>query len=389
MKTEFLSKNCMSTAFEGTGGSPEFYLLIRSGKNNLFGDSLKSVASHLEQAYRKYGLSKDSNIFSRLFFSDIANQRDQLLGSGLYKELQEGASSFIEQPPLTGDDLAVLLYYIKGKPNFQKETHSSGEIEKTLTLAGDNYSLLFSCNLHAKEEIGPYNQTKHIFDSYGNQLTQKGLTLRDNTVRTWLYLNDIDNHYEEVISARRDFFDLNGLTMETHYIASTGIGAELAEKGILISMDALSIENLRQEQITYLKAPEYLNPTHEYGVTFERGTMISFGDRQHFHISGTASIDNKGEVIHSGDIEKQTMRTLDNISALLSSHGASIYDMAYLIVYLRNINHYCFVEEILKQRVGGNVLLIFVKAPVCRTSWLVEIEGAGIKSCSTGFPSFL
>ncbi|MEE9542444.1 MAG: Rid family hydrolase [Thermodesulfobacteriota bacterium] len=215
------------------------------------------------------------------------------------------------------------------------------------------------------------------------------MTLRDNTVRTWLYLNDIDNHYEEVISARRDFFDLNDLTMETHYIASTGIGAELAEKGILISMDALSIENLRQEQITYLKAPEYLNPTHEYGVTFERGTMISFGDRQHFHISGTASIDNKGEVIHSGDIEKQTMRTLDNISALLSSHGASIYDMAYLIVYLRNINHYCFVEEILKQRVGGNVLLIFVKAPVCRTSWLVEIEGAGIKSCSTGFPSFL
>ena len=135
MKTEFLSKNCMSTVFEATGGSPEFYLLIRSGKNNLFGDSLKSVASHLEQAYRKYGLSKDSNIFSRLFFSDIANQKDQLLGSGLYKELQESASSFIEQPPLTGDDLAVLLYYIKGKPNFQKETHSSGELEKTLTLA--------------------------------------------------------------------------------------------------------------------------------------------------------------------------------------------------------------------------------------------------------------
>jgi enamine deaminase RidA (YjgF/YER057c/UK114 family) len=389
MKTDRLSENCVCTAYEDPEGSSEYYILVGTGNNKFFEDSLGVVASHLDEVCRKYELSKENLVFSRFFFSDIANQKDQLTGSGLFGQLGDSACSFIEQPPLTGDDLVFLLYYIKSGPGIKKKKRNNGDIENTLTVSGDHYSLHFSCNLHAKEDLGPYNQTKHVFDSYGNQLTRMGLALRDNTVRTWLYLNDIDNHYEEVISARRDFFDISGLTKETHYIASTGIGACLAEKGMRISMDALSIENIKQEQVTYLNAPEHLNPTHEYGVTFERGTRILFGDREHFYISGTASINKDGEVVHSGDIEKQTLRAVDNINALLSDHKADINDMAYLIVYLRNINHYGFVEEILRGRIDAGPLLIFVNASICRASWLVEIEGAGIRPCSTDFPSFL
>jgi enamine deaminase RidA (YjgF/YER057c/UK114 family) len=388
MKTDHLSENCVCTAYENPEGSSEYYILVRTGNNKFFEDSLGVVGSHIEQICRKYELSKENLVFSRFFFSDIANQKDQLTGSGLFGQLGDSACSFIEQPPLTGDDLVMLLYYIKSGSGIKKIRHHDGDIENTLSVSGDHYSLHFSCNLHAKEDLGPYNQTKHIFDSYGNQLAQMGLIIRDNTVRTWLFLNDIDNHYEEVISARRDFFDISGLTKETHYIASTGIGAALAEKGMRISMDALSIENIKQEQITYLNAPGHLNPTHEYGVTFERGIRIVFGDREHFYISGTASIDKDGEVVHPADIEKQTTRVIDNINALLSPHKATINDMAYLVVYLRNINHYRFAEEILRKRIDKNVLLIFVNASVCRPSWLVEIEGAGIKAFSTDFPSF-
>jgi enamine deaminase RidA (YjgF/YER057c/UK114 family) len=147
--------------------------------------------------------------------------------------------------------------------------------------------------------------------------------------------------------------------------------------------------NIRREQITYLKALQHLNPAHEYGSTFERGTRIVFGDREHFYLSGTASINRYGEVVHPGDIEKQTIRTIDNINALLSPYDITINDLAYLIIYIRNMNHYGFVEEIIKERVDKSVLPIYVNAAICRTSWLVEIEGAGIIPCSADFPVFL
>ena len=75
----------------------------------------------------------------------------------------------------------------------------------------------------------------------------------------------------------------------------------------------------------------------KYGVTFERGLRVRFGDRSHLYISGTASIDKNGDVIHVSDVKNQRRQTLDNVKALLSPHGARLKDMAYIIVYLRSL----------------------------------------------------
>ena len=50
------------------------------------------------------------------------------------------------------------------------------------------------------------------------------MTIRDNLVRTWIYVADIDVNYDGVVRARNDVFRRYGLTADTHYIASTGIG---------------------------------------------------------------------------------------------------------------------------------------------------------------------
>lgn len=92
-------------------------------------------------------------------------------------------------------------------------------------------------------------------------------------------------------------------------------------------------------------APTHLNPTYEYGVTFERGTAVSYGDRKHIFLSGTASIDNKGEIVYPGDILKQTGRMMENISALLEEAGASIGDIMQAIVYLRDPADYENVQK--------------------------------------------
>ena len=103
-----------------------------------------------------------------------------------------------------------------------------------------------------------------------------------------------------MVKARAAAFEREGLNRETHYIASTAIEGRQADPNALVSMDAYAIEGIKQDQVTYLHAPTHLNRTHDYGVTFERGTAVDFADRRHVYISGTASINNKGEINTGG-----------------------------------------------------------------------------------------
>ena len=102
-------------------------------------------------------------------------------------------------------------------------------------------------------------------------------------------------------------------------------------------MDTYAVDGLKSEQIHYLYAPTHLNPTYEYGVSFERGTYVDYGDRRQVFISGTASINNKGEVVYPGDIRKQTERMWENVEALLKEAGCTFDDLGQMIVYLRDV----------------------------------------------------
>ena len=100
-------------------------------------------------------------------------------------------------------------------------------------------------------------------------------------------------NYAGVIKGRKEEFVCLGLTENTHYLASTGIQGQIADSRSLVLLDAYAVDGLQAGQIRFLHAPEYLNPTYEYGVTFERGTAVEYGDRKHIFVSGTASIDNR------------------------------------------------------------------------------------------------
>jgi enamine deaminase RidA (YjgF/YER057c/UK114 family) len=180
-----------------------------------------------------------------------------------------------------------------------------------------------------------------------------------------------------------------GLTEKTRYAASTGIEGKMWKTASLVSMDALSFSNLEEGQVVRMEALENLSPTIKYGVTFERGLKVLFGDRTRFYISGTASINSEGELLYPGDVGRQTERTLENIQALLTPHGASFTDMAYLIVYLRDPKDESLVLEIFRRYVPRGLPCLVVQAPVCRPGWLVEIDGLGVKPAQCDFPVFL
>jgi enamine deaminase RidA (YjgF/YER057c/UK114 family) len=139
-------------------------------------------------------------------------------------------------------------------------------------------------------------------------------------------------------------------------------------------MDALSLIGLRPEQVEYIRARDHLCDTMDYNVTFERATKITWCDRAHIHISGTASIDAKGNVLYPGDIIGQTHRTMENVQALLENSPATLNDLMYLMVYLRDPCDLAAAKDALNPFVGQSPVL-FLHAPVCRPEWLIEVEG--------------
>ena len=182
-----------------------------------------------------------------------------------------------------------------------------------------------------------------------------------------------------MVRARNQVFFTQGLTNNTHFIASTGIGGRMHDPNVLTMMDNYAVAGLKKEQIKYLYAPTHLNRTSDYGVSFERGTMVDYGDRRHVLISGTASINNKGMVVHQKDVVKQTRRMWENVEALLSVADCTFDDATHFIVYLRDSSDYAVVSELFRQRFPDKPTVI-VRAPVCRPEWLIEMECMAVKA---------
>ena len=186
-------------------------------------------------------------------------------------------------------------------------------------------------------------------------------------------MRDVDTQYHGLVVGRRENFTKQGLTPQTHYLASTGIHGIPANTKAIIQMDTYAIPGIERRQQTYLYAPTHLNPTYQYGVTFERGVKIDFGDRSHIYISGTASINNRGEVEHTGDILKQTHRMWENVETLLAEGGAGWDDVMQIIVYLRDTADYTLVNRLFAEKFP-NTPHVITYAPVCRPTWLIEME---------------
>jgi len=309
---------------------------------------------------QKEQLADAQPVMKRYFVSDATNQASFIR--------EQGAVSIIQQPPLDGTKVALWIHLLAGIQI------STGDNQTEYEWDGMHH--LWISNMHA-EGIDSHEQALTIFDHYVENLRQHQCTLADNCIRTWLYINDVDNRYKGMVHARNEVFAREGLT--DHFIASTGIAGRQADPKVFVQMDAYAIRGISPSQIHYLHAADHLNRTSEYGVSFERGTYIDHSDRRHIFISGTASINNQGQVMYERDIRRQTDRMLENVQALLSEAGATYADVAPMIVYLRDTADYAIVRDIYEECFPQKPV-VFLNAPVCRPGWLIEMECMAVKA---------
>ncbi|MHA1568573.1 MAG: Rid family hydrolase [Alphaproteobacteria bacterium] len=362
--------------FTGDGGAEEAHLCVTLDGG---GDAAAQMAD-LTQAYRAaladIGLPEETAVFRRIFVSDFANQKKLLAQSELATGLGAPAAvSCVQQAPLPAGKFALWAYHLHDGQSLQKKKQAA-----TVAVRRPERTHLWTTGLGRPAAEGlpsAFEQTEEIIRAYQKELGEFGADLADHAVRTWFFVYDIDNNYEEMVRARRERFAELGLTEQTHYIASTGIEGRPADAQQLVLCDAYAVEGLDAGQVRYLQAPDNLGPTSQYGVTFERGVSVDYGDRRQVFISGTASIDNQGRVMHEGDIQRQLERTFANVEALLADAEAGLSDLAQMIVYLRDPADQTVARDFLAQRCGDTPTML-VLAPVCRPSWLVEVEAIAL-----------
>jgi enamine deaminase RidA (YjgF/YER057c/UK114 family) len=360
-------------------GVDEIHLMAKPKASGTFADQLQQITQAQEQYLQAHNIPGDALILSRYFISDYANQSEALeLIHALSKNgAQRAAISIVQQPSLAAHKVMAWSYLIHDKN--QDRQHSKQISNNDLLVSRGDYRHLWSTRLTSSDGMDSAHQTDHIFKAYNDQLEANGFSFKDDCIRTWLFVKDIDFNYQGVVEARNQFFDELDLTSKTHFVTSTGIEGRSAYSHSSVLMDAYSVAGLAQKQIRFLEARNNLNPTHEYGVAFERGTSIEYGDRKHVLISGTASINNKGEILHVNDVTKQAARAIENIAALLADADTCMQDVAHMIVYLRDLADASAVKRYFEEHHQA-IPKAFVLAPVCRPGWLIEIECMAIKS---------
>ncbi len=364
----FQFENAYAEAFQFDNGTAvkEYHVMIHVNSSRL------PYTTQLEAVMNAYNSLIDGPmkgaqaVFKRYFLSDAANQADEIIVS----DVTDCAKSIIQQAPLDGTKVALWVYLMT---DVQTGLSQSGLYE----VRHGDFRHLWNGSAHNMAANSEY-QTRLLFNEYNMQLIEEGCTLEANCIRTWFFVNDVDLNYGGVVRARNQFFFTQGLTVHTHFIASTGIGGRQQDPNVLSQMDNYAIAGVKKEQIHYLYAPTHLNRTNDYGVSFERGTYVDYADRRQVFISGTASINNKGEVMYPKDIVKQTHRMWENVEALLAEADCTFDEVGEMVVYLRDTADYDLVKEMFEERFPGKPYVI-VHAPVCRPGWLIEMECMAIK----------
>lgn len=352
----------------------EYFLTLELPYNNcMFPELVENIFKQYTDLCKENGLEQKFTVYLRIYLSDIYNQASYIK-EFLCNNYNSLFYILVGQAPASGAKIALEAYFCKSLNEIETEKKAE---ENAVSIKHGSYLTKWG-NIIPGITGDSYVQTDDLFSRLSSQVNESGGNIKDNVLRTWFYVRDIDNNYSGMVKCRTKWFEDVNMTKDTHYIASTGIEGKSVLPSTLVQLSYLSSTGIDKEQVVFMSVPDYMNPTHEYGVTFERGTKVVYGDRAHYYISGTASIDNKGNVLFPTDVVKQIERAFINVDALLSGYSASLNDLKIMIIYLRDYSDYHIIQNYIKERFKDTIPYVILNAPVCRPLWLVEIEGVAV-----------
>lgn len=214
-------------------------------------------------------------------------------------------------------------------------------------------------------------QSKQSFKMLDGTLSMVGMDI-GNVARTWFFLNDLLNWYDDFNSVRNEYYTAKGI-FEKMIPASTGVGAgNLGSSSLLLGGYALK-EKQNSINIEAVESP-FQCPASDYKSSFSRAVEINHPDYRHLIVSGTASITTEGETANIGSIKKQIELTMKVVKGILQSREMTWENVTRGIVYFKNKTDIKSFENYCAENNLPLLPLSMIQADICRDELLFEIE---------------
>ena len=203
---------------------------------------------------------------------------------------------------------------------------------------------------------------------------QAGGNLLD-VARTWMWLGDILEWYDEFNQVRTELFREVGLfdpALGEHLPASTGVGVAPALGGHC-SMDLAATIDKTGAEKQFLIEGGNQGSAFAYGSAFSRAARARTPGGETVYVSGTASIDAEGLTTHHGDIAAQIKDTIANVRAVFADMDCADSDVVQAVIFCMTPE----VEDVFRRQFSALPWpRTIVICNMCRGDLLVEIEAA-------------
>jgi hypothetical protein len=375
------------------------HIIPASGKS--FTDQVHSC---IEQLAEYIDPKKDGRYFvsRQTFFISAKTREDYDQRSAIIREelsklcgQLHPATSIVAQSPDRDSEVVLELICTKAEEKKTITYKNAGGLPYTVVDHG-GFKELHVAGLMGEPGESISISAEKAFEKGIAILRAEGLSI-DHIIRQWNYIENIAIVDEESGSHQnyQDFNDVRSRyyaqgTFRNGYPAATGIGMDTG--GVIINFVALSESD--QVKVRPIQNPGQID-AHQYSEKvlrgdapakctpkFERAKVISFNSSHYFYVSGTASI--LGEkTMHVGDVEKQTITTIENIYRLFAKENQELlgiyFDVSqirfsHLRVYVKHQEDIPLVRKICDEKLNSSSSL-FLESDVCREELLVEIEG--------------
>ncbi len=238
----------------------------------------------------------------------------------------------------------------------------------TLNVGEISYTY-YNAIIPSKLNAGRGKQTYECFSKLSRELGQQNCSL-DKINRTWLYLDNILDWYDELNSSRSEFFEEQNL-LDKFIPASTGIGLA-NNSGSSIVLSAFSVQG-KDIEVEIAESPLQCAAL-DYKSSFSRAVIIKQLLTRKLLISGTASIAPEGDTVFVDNAKMQIEKTLEVIAALLNNNNMSFKNVSRAIAYFPQDDFVDGFNEICIKFGLDSDYVLKVHGVVCRPDLLFELE---------------
>lgn len=275
-------------------------------------------------------------------------------------------------------------------PGVQVHAVAGGNAPEPIELGGsaggrivrcDDFDFLAVSGLSAPDAGDATDQAKAILEKAQAAVEAAGGNML-SIARTWMWLGDILDWYDQFNDVRNEFFrdcGLLGAGIDERLPASTGVGVGPALGGACC-MDLVATIDKNPRGSQFLLEGGNQGSAFSYGSAFSRAARARTPAGQTVYVSGTASIDADGRTTHVGDIAAQLKATIKNVRAVLADMNCRDQDVTQSVVYCMTPEF----EQVFHEQFGDLPWpRTVVISDICRRDLLAEIEAVACPGATT------